>query len=240
MCCRRSWMWSHTTFAADSTSSWEERRGWTMGASPGEIKQMCRWFFNSCCVLSGQQGFPLQGLEFNLTYAFNDGHCGAVGALFYNFTPPSFFFLEILANCRVCRLLHFSFMARVWITVVLQRLCCKSLLLFPWRVHHTLSSLSSLPRSITTSVHHMYSSLSLFSPCSGSFFLYMFIIFRLAAGSCVLLISLILHCVSVSGVSSVVLPYGRWHHAVLPQGRTTDGMLEGVCVHTSVHTHLLS
>lgn len=45
---------------------------------------------------------------------------------------------------------------------------------------------------------------------------------------------LVLHC--VSGVTSVVLPYGRWHHAVLPQGRTTDGMLGGVCVRPSVHT----
>lgn len=43
-----------------------------------------------------------------------------------------------------------------------------------------------------------------------------------------------LHCVSVSGVTSVVLPYGRWHHAVLPQGRTTDGMLGGVCVRQPV------
>lgn len=32
----RSWMWSHTTCVADSTSLWEERRGWTMAASPGE------------------------------------------------------------------------------------------------------------------------------------------------------------------------------------------------------------
>lgn len=45
---------------------------------------------------------------------------------------------------------------------------------------------------------------------------------------------LVSHCVSVSGVTSVVLPYGRWHHAVLPQGRTTDGMLGGVCVRQSV------
>ena len=37
--------------------------------------------------------------------------------------------------------------------------------------------------------------------------------------------SLIYHCLSVPGVSSVVLPYGRWPHAVLPQGRTTDRML---------------
>ncbi|KAI2648055.1 NEDD4-like E3 ubiquitin-protein ligase WWP2 [Labeo rohita] len=36
--------------------------------------------------------------------------------------------------------------------------------------------------------------------------------------------------VSVSCVLSVVLPYGRLRHAVLPQGRTTDGMSGGVCV----------
>lgn len=110
---------------------------------------------------------------------------------------------------------------------------------FPWHVHHTLSSLSSLSHSITTSIHHMYSSLSLFSPCSRSFFLYMSLFSRLQRSHvfCFLFFfSLVLHCVSVSGVTSVVLPYGRWHHAVLPQGRTTDGMLEGVCVHTSVHT----
>ncbi|ROI16366.1 NEDD4-like E3 ubiquitin-protein ligase WWP1 [Anabarilius grahami] len=36
-------------------------------------------------------------------------------------------------------------------------------------------------------------------------------------------------CLS-SCVLSVVLPYGRLRHAVLPQGRTTDGMSGGVCV----------
>lgn len=68
-----------------------------MVASPGEIKQMC-----PCCVLSGQHGFPFQGLEFNLTYAFNVGNCGGVGALFITLHHLLFSFLEILTNCRVC------------------------------------------------------------------------------------------------------------------------------------------
>ena len=63
--------------------------------------------------------------------------------------------------------------------------------------------------------------------------LYLWFIFLLAVCSHFFCL-VFLHCVSVSGVTSVVLPYGRWHHAVLPQGRTTDGMLRGVCVRPSV------
>ncbi len=40
--------------------------------------------------------------------------------------------------------------------------------------------------------------------------------------------------VSVSCVLSVVLPYGRLRHAVLPQGRTTDRMSGGVCVDQTI------
>lgn len=82
-----------------------------------------------------------------------------------------------------------------------------------------------------SSTHHMYSSCPLRLLCSRSSFLYMLLILH---WRCSHFFCLVLHCVSVSGVTSVVLPYGRWHHAVLPQGRTTDGMLGGVCVRSSV------
>lgn len=79
----------------------------------------------------------------------------------------------------------------------------------------------------------MYPSCPLCLLCSRSSSLYMLLFF---CWRCSHFFCLVLHCVSVSGVTSVVLPYGRWHHAVLPQGRTTDGMLGGVCVRPSVHT----
>lgn len=88
-----------------------------------------------------------------------------------------------------------------------------------------------------SSTHHMYSSCPLRLLCSRSSFLYMLLILR---WRCSHFFCLILHCVSVSGVTSVVLPYGRWHHAVLPQGRTTDGMLGGVCVRSSVRQSIPS
>lgn len=142
---------------------------------------------------------------------------------------PSFFLF-----CRVRRGRRCAFLGS----------CCKRLLLFP----PPRSSHAAIP-VLSASLHHDI------RPSHVSLPLPLFALFRaspplhvitlqLAAVSCVfcfcffLFSSLILHCVSVSGVSSVVLPYGRWHHAVLPQGRTTDGMLEGVCVHPSVHTHL--
>lgn len=43
--------------------------------------------------------------------------------------------------------------------------------------------------------------------------------------------SVVVLCLCLSScVVSVVLPYGRLRHAVLPQGRTTDGMSGGVCI----------
>lgn len=91
---------------------------------------------------------------------------------------------------------------------------------------HPLTTL--LSSSISPSVHHTCPCcpLRLLSLRSSSLYMLLFFL---------ILFSLVLHCVSVSGVTSVVLPYGRWHHAVLPQGRTTDGMLGGVCVRQSIH-----
>lgn len=43
--------------------------------------------------------------------------------------------------------------------------------------------------------------------------------------------SVVVLCLCLSScIVSVVLPYGRLRHAVLPQGRTTDGMSGGVCI----------
>lgn len=59
-----------------------------MAASPGERKQVCVWFLNSCCLLPGQRG-SFTATRLILTYAFNVGNCG-VGAPFCNFASPFF------------------------------------------------------------------------------------------------------------------------------------------------------
>lgn len=235
-------MWSHTTFAADSTSSWEERRGWTTAASPGERKRVCVWVLTSWCVLPGQRGFPSQPLD--LFQHMLLMLVMVVSAPLLELCITFFFFLEMWANCRVGRLFNFFVLkVGVWVRVVVRRLCVNVFCSFPL----TRSSTAVIPVVPASLHHHIHPShVSIPLPVSALFRVFLplrVIIFPLAAASCVLVFSplfLVLHCVSVSGVTSVVLPYGRWHHAVLPQGRTTDGMLEGVCVHTSVHPHLLS
>lgn len=114
-----------------------------------------------------QRGFPFQGLDF--LWILNVGVCVGVGAVFFTFC--------FFANCKISWFLFLIFLnlskIYVWILGVSQRLRCESLLLFLPLTHHpTLSSLSSLPHSIPTFIHHTDLSLSLFLPFSGSSFLH--------------------------------------------------------------------
>lgn len=150
-CWHRSWMWSHMTFAEDSTSSWEERRGWTMVASPGEIKQMSLYFFMSCSVWAARLSFPGPGVSF-------DFECWCLlwcWCCFYHFASLSYSLQSLLIFFG--GIYFFKFKVCVWITDVLQSLHCKSHLLFPpdtsSHCHPCLPCLTLSPHSSMTCIH---------------------------------------------------------------------------------------